>query len=343
MPTLAALGGAALLLARRRLALALVLVPAPIAFIVFMGDQQRFFGRWLLPIFPIVALLAAYAAVELVRWLAGIRRVPAPMAGGVAAVLLLTQSILAILHDDVVLSRPDTRNVARAWMVDHVPAGAKVVIEPVVPDNWATDVGKPLPWTPTGDRWWRYATWLTDVDASGNPLPSGQRRFVVIDQYERTLRPALIDEYVNSGFCWVVVGSLQAGRAFANPKAVPAAVAYYAALANRAQLVYHVTPFSVGADRVPFNFDWSIDYYPSAYHSPGPEMSVYRLTGGKCSRTSIASGDNYPQLYDHGRSRPTPIGDHLARAIELAEQGRGHVSPNPLVGAVIASDERGDR
>jgi diaminohydroxyphosphoribosylaminopyrimidine deaminase / 5-amino-6-(5-phosphoribosylamino)uracil reductase len=27
---------------------------------------------------------------------------------------------------------------------------------------------------------------------------------------------------------------------------------------------------------------------------------------------------------------------HLARAIELAEQGRGHVSPNPMVGAVIA-------
>ena len=29
---------------------------------------------------------------------------------------------------------------------------------------------------------------------------------------------------------------------------------------------------------------------------------------------------------------------HLARAIELAEQGRGRVSPNPLVGAVIAID-----
>jgi diaminohydroxyphosphoribosylaminopyrimidine deaminase / 5-amino-6-(5-phosphoribosylamino)uracil reductase len=27
---------------------------------------------------------------------------------------------------------------------------------------------------------------------------------------------------------------------------------------------------------------------------------------------------------------------HLARAIEIAEQGRGHVSPNPLVGAVLA-------
>jgi diaminohydroxyphosphoribosylaminopyrimidine deaminase/5-amino-6-(5-phosphoribosylamino)uracil reductase len=30
---------------------------------------------------------------------------------------------------------------------------------------------------------------------------------------------------------------------------------------------------------------------------------------------------------------------HLERAIELAEHGRGHVSPNPLVGAVIGRDE----
>ncbi len=30
---------------------------------------------------------------------------------------------------------------------------------------------------------------------------------------------------------------------------------------------------------------------------------------------------------------------HLARAIELAEGGRGRVSPNPLVGAVVANDE----
>ncbi|HZE06241.1 MAG TPA: bifunctional diaminohydroxyphosphoribosylaminopyrimidine deaminase/5-amino-6-(5-phosphoribosylamino)uracil reductase RibD, partial [Solirubrobacteraceae bacterium] len=30
---------------------------------------------------------------------------------------------------------------------------------------------------------------------------------------------------------------------------------------------------------------------------------------------------------------------HLARAIEIAEQGRGRVSPNPMVGAVIATGE----
>jgi diaminohydroxyphosphoribosylaminopyrimidine deaminase/5-amino-6-(5-phosphoribosylamino)uracil reductase len=36
-------------------------------------------------------------------------------------------------------------------------------------------------------------------------------------------------------------------------------------------------------------------------------------------------------------SNPDSDHRHLARAIELAERGRGHVSPNPLVGAVLAT------
>jgi len=282
VPTFAALGGAVLLLARRRLATALVLLPAPIAFTVFMGNQERFFGRWLMPIFPIAALLGAYAAVELVRWLARSARIPAVLAGGLVAIVLLAQSVASVVHNDAVLSRPDTRNLTRAWMVAHVPAGAKVVIEPVVPDDWTTDVGRSLPWTLTGERWRRYPTWLTAVDAQLNPLPAGQHRYVVVDQYQFTLRPELLNEYVSSGYCWVVISSLQAGRSFAQPKLAPAAIAYYAALANRAHLIYHVSPFARGSRAVPFSFDWSIDYYPYQYSRPGPEMSVYRLSGGKC-------------------------------------------------------------
>jgi len=281
-PSLAAVGGSVLLLVRRRLAMALVLLPAPIAFIIFMGGQQRFFGRWLMPIFPLVAILGAYGALELARWLIRARRVPVTLTGALVVALLLTQSLVAVIHDDTVLARPDTRNLARQWMVGHVPAGAKVVIEPVVSDNWAADVGVALPWTRSGDRWYRYATWLTDVDAQGRQLPTGHRRYVLVDQYVRTLRPELLNKYVASGYCWLVVGSLQAGRAFAQPRAAPSAVAYYAELANRAQLVYHVSPFGSGLRPVPFGFDWSIDYFPRQYHRPGPEMSVYRLRGGKC-------------------------------------------------------------
>jgi 4-amino-4-deoxy-L-arabinose transferase-like glycosyltransferase len=287
-PTLAAIAGAVLLIVRRRIAMILVLLPAPIAFIIFMGDQQRFFGRWLMPIFPIVALLAAYVAVELVRWLGRTKRFPAAVGGAVVAVLLLTQSLVAVIHNDAVLSRPDTRNLTRAWMVAHVPAGSKVVIEPVVSDNWSTDIGVSLPWTPTGERWLRYPTWLADVDANGNLLPYGEIRYVPVDQYERTLRPALIDQYISGGFCWVVLGSLQAGRAFAQPHDAPQAVAYYADLARRARLMYHISPLPTGAHPVPFSFDWSIDYYPRQYRLPGPEMSVYRLSG--CTELGSGAG-----------------------------------------------------
>jgi hypothetical protein len=165
-----------------------------------------------------------------------------------------------------------------------VPAGARVVIEPLVPDAWSTDVGRSLTVTPTGERWWRYPTWLTDVDQHLRPLPKGQLRYVVVDQYERVLRPQLLDEYVKGGYCWVVLGSLQAGRAFAQPQDAPQAIAYYSQLAERARLEYHASPFGAGAHPVPFSFDWSIDYYPRQYRRPGPEMSVYRLRGGVCGR-----------------------------------------------------------
>ncbi len=283
MPSLAALGGSVLLVIRRRLALALVLLPAPLAFVVFMGDQQRFFGRWLMPIFPIVALLGAYGTVELVRWLTAARRVPVLVAAGGATVVLLGQSVADVIHSDVVLSRPDTRNTTRAWMVDHVPAGAKVVIEPIVTDDWAQDIGRSLPQTATGARWQTWNPYVTDIAPNGQHLPPGEHRYVSVDEYERTLRPELLYEYADSGYCWVVIGSLQAGRSFAQPRIAPSAIAYYAQLANHARLMYHVSPFSATRRAVPFSFDWSIDYYPSQYSHPGPEMSVYRLTGGKCT------------------------------------------------------------
>jgi Dolichyl-phosphate-mannose-protein mannosyltransferase len=285
VPSLAAVGGAIALLVRRRLAPALVLIPAPIAFIVYMGDQQRFFGRWLMPTFPIVALLAAYGAVSLGQWLIAKRKVPVAAVIALTAILLLAQSLSTVLHSDRVLSRPDTRNLTRAWMVKHIPAGSKIVVEPVVSDNWGYDIGRADTATPSGARWKLWDTSVTDVDIHDHDrhLAPGKHVFVGLDQYERSLRPELLSEYAKAGYCWVVIGSLQAGRSFAQPKIAPQAIAYYAQLANDAKLVYHVSPFSTNKRAVPFSFDWSIDYYPTQYVRPGPEMSVYRLTIGRCA------------------------------------------------------------
>ena len=263
-PALAALGGAVLLALRDRAA-ALVLLPAPLLYLLFMGTQERYFARWLLPVLPLLILLAASFGVALARALA--RRAPrlAPAAAALVALALLGQGLLASLHVDRVLARPDTRGTLRAWMLDHVPAGTRVVIEPVVPQAWL------------GDQWRTWNTARADVDDHARPLPGGRTRYVKVDRYERTLRPALLDAYKARGYCWIVVGSTQYGRAYAEPSEVPGALAYYRELARRGAERLRLSPYGHGADPPSFNFDWAFDYYPRAYARPGPELVVYRL------------------------------------------------------------------
>jgi hypothetical protein len=70
---------------------------------------------------------------------------------------------------------------------------------------------------------------------------------------------------------------------------VPAAIAYYRALAAQGTLLYTASPYGAGATAVPFNFDWSFDYYPGAYARPGPSISIYELHGGRCVAAPVAA------------------------------------------------------
>ncbi len=261
-----------------------ILVPPVIVFVLFMGSQERYFGRWLLPVFPFVCILAAYAAIELVDW--GARSWPAlkPTFAALAVVAVCGQGFVYSVHSGLVLSREDTRNLTRAWMVANVPAGRKIVVEPVVPDQWAHDIGNPLPLIPNGNRWNKYPLSRSRLDLKTGRALAGQGIVVNVEDFERVLRPELVGFFEQQGYCWVVVGSTQRGRAEAEPAAVPNAVRYYRTLEQRSKVVYHASPYSEGKGPVGFNFDWTFNYYPLAYNRPGPEMTVYRLQGGQCAR-----------------------------------------------------------
>jgi hypothetical protein len=242
-----------------------------------------------MPVFPFVCILAAYGALELAA-LAG-RVLPAlrPTFVALAVVALCVQGFVYSVHSGLVTSRADTRNMTRDWMVAHVPERSKIVVEPVVPDAWAQDIGHPSPATGNGNRWVKFITSKSTFDPrTQQPFPNGGSGIVNIEDYEKILRPALIDSYEAGGYCWVVTGSTQRGRADADPKQVPNAIAYYKELARRGTVVYHASPYSKGDGPVKFNFDWTFDYYPLAYHRPGPEMTVYRLHGGQCAPTAPA-------------------------------------------------------
>ncbi len=276
-----AIGGAVRLFFDER-RLLWMLVPPIIVFVAFMGSQERYFGRWLMPVFPFACVLAAYAAVELADWLGRFSPALRPTFVATAVVILCGQGFVYSLHSGLVMSREDTRSIAREWMVLNVPERSKIVVEPVVPDQWAQDIGKPSPFIPNGNRWNKYPLSRKIDSKTGQPVP-GAAGVLNIEDFVTVLRPELVDVFEQQAYCYIVVGSTQRGRAEVDPEQVPAALRYYEELERRSKGVYAVSPYAKGKGPVAFNFDWTFNYYPLAYHRPGPVMTVHRLTGGQCA------------------------------------------------------------
>jgi hypothetical protein len=284
LPSLFALGGLAGLFAKHR-RIALLLAPAPILLFLYLGQQSRFFARWLLPIYPILCLLAAWGVIAAATWLATRFKWRLAIPALALSVLVLLQGLVFSVHNDLVLAKADTRQVARDWMKQNIPSGDNIVVEPIAPDQWAMDAGHPIfekqGGTGSGNRWNKWRT-SRSCFFNGKTITKGSCPVVKIEDYERTTRPVLVSRYANGGFCWVVTGSTQYGRAYADPKDVPAALKYYDELKRQGKVVFRTSPYGKDSKSVPFSFDSSFNYSPLTYERPGPEIVIYRLHGGQC-------------------------------------------------------------
>jgi hypothetical protein len=95
--------------------------------------------------------------------------------------------------------------------------------------------------------------------------------------YEKHLRPALLDQYRQQGYCYVLVASYQRDRGL-NAGFVGARN-YYKALNAQSQLLARFSPYRFGAQPVHFNFDLSYNFLPRAYMRPGPLLELRKLNG----------------------------------------------------------------
>jgi hypothetical protein len=269
----AALAGA-VMVARREWLRALLLALFPVALFVYLAVQSRFFGRWLLPAYPVLALFAGYAlaqASELARrW-----RWPALC---VLLALVMAQPLAADVRTMRLLGREDTRDLARAYLVERLPPASRVVIEPAVPA-----------------RWYRLRRPRSKVPTTRKQFVRGFARDIAetrID-YAATLTPERLERYRELGFCVVVTMSVIRGRA-ENDK-VAGALAYYATLEREAELVGVFSPYKKGAKAPRFHFDLSYNYYPRAFQRPGPEVRVYRLDNCQEKRGPLPPGAGRPE------------------------------------------------
>jgi 4-amino-4-deoxy-L-arabinose transferase-like glycosyltransferase len=186
------IGGVGLVLAlRRRTRTDLILASFVLAYLVDLLTLRAHFDRYVLPLVPALAALA------------GRQRVLAPLTLG----MLIVPLVWAI-GDDVRLTRTDTRAVAQAWIVAHVPPRARIAAESSTP---------PLEGHPI----------------VGLALPGPGRPFDP-DRNVSRLRA--------QGVRYALVSGAIADRVLAARERYPREARFYDQLRTRAKRVYHVEP-----------------------------------------------------------------------------------------------------
>jgi 4-amino-4-deoxy-L-arabinose transferase-like glycosyltransferase len=275
----AALAGAVILVRRDRLRAALLLL-FPIALFIYMGAQTRYFGRWLLPMYPVLALLCGVAVARLADLARGRRALAGAIAAAALAVLLV-QPVASSWRTSEVLGKEDTRQSAREFLEANYRKSLRIVIEPGVPENYyrldpedackRRERARGETECPAGRRRQFVFGFVRDIRRQANlDAPEGASI-----TYAASLTPQTIDEYRQRGFCLVMTMSVIRGRA--ENAGVPGALEYYDRLERESRLVRTWSPYDKGADPVPLDFDFSYNYYPTAFDRPGPELKLYRL------------------------------------------------------------------
>src|SRR5919108_318583 len=344
---IAALVGAALELLRNPMR-CLMLVSVPLVLFVSLSLQSRYFGRWLLPAYPALAMLASVAittAADLFSdWIARRRGLyvrapryvrpgavwrPRPLAARPALAsglllalitgLVLAQPLAADVRTALVLGRADTREEARRFLTERFPPELRISIEPAVPGRYfrSNPEGRLPDWLSRcpARRDWNEPGWSYVAEA-GRRLcvrfkpgqftrPDGGVR---ASAYHTVLSPDVIDDYRFYGYCLVMTTGVVRERALETGD--PGARAYYRRLERESRLLREFSPYKPGEGPVPFSFDLSYNYYPTAYHRPGPTVRIYRLN--RCEQRSgppviqIPRAKEPPPFTPSGGARDVP-------------------------------------
>ena len=264
---IAAAAGAALEF-RRDLVRGLVLVSMPVALFVYLSVQSRYFGRWLLPAYPVLAMLAA---VALVRASELVRAGPLARAAALAGITLvaLAQPLAADIRTGQVLGRDDTREQVRSFLAGRAAAGAAGLgrarraraLVSLTPRTAATPRGcgaargaraGPSPAGATRAR--AGARCARSTSRASSPVPTA-----ACGRPPTTwCSTAVIDDYRFYGYCLVVTYGVvpSAPSRPATRRSAPTG------RLEREQVLRTFSPYDEGAEPVPFSFDLSYNSTP---------------------------------------------------------------------------------
>lgn len=251
---------------RRRTNEDLLLLGYPAAFFIFMGFQQMYFARLLLPTIPPLLILGASAVCKIARWVKGTKTGSTYLAarGDLQVSLLLfivvsIQPLSSSIRHNVLLSRTDTRTVAKSWIESNIPPDSKI----------AADWPHHIPPLSTG----------TD------PELGSTRDYELLAVGGNGLSDHPLDYYYANGFDYLIESSFISKLQLADPSEDRRRTAFYSSLPDELELVYQTEMSDI---HTVFVFDeiygpatdlWSLT-------QPGPIIRIYQLAADeKTGRT----------------------------------------------------------
>jgi 4-amino-4-deoxy-L-arabinose transferase-like glycosyltransferase len=109
--------------------------PFPLAYLTLISSMNMVVKRNLYPVLPILAVLLGVGIaawlVRLRQWQPAGRR--AVVLGAALVAVCLAAPVAATAVQTVAMTRPSTRDLAAAWIADHLPPGASIVKEAYTP------------------------------------------------------------------------------------------------------------------------------------------------------------------------------------------------------------------
>ena len=217
----------------------LVVASLPLGLLVVLGAQHLYFARFLLPALPAIVVAAA-AALD---WLFVLQ----PLAGLAAVLVVGWPSLVEVARFDTLLTREDTRTVARDWIATNLPHGVALAVD-----------SPPL----------------------GPPLRGGGAQRVLVADTSALFDVALSD-YRARGVQYVVVSSFTSEARAIDASREARRQAFYAALPHEASMVEQFRPYA-GEREPPFVYDQIYAPFTALdqLERPGPTVTIYRLNAG---------------------------------------------------------------
>jgi len=264
--TISAALGLVLVLRKRQPTGYVHIVLFAVGYFASISMVQTAFARYALPLVPLFVLLAAEAVVAVI-WLVQ-QRASTRFAGVVGVLLCLIVGLVPaanLIRYDVLLTRTDTRTLARDWIEAHVPPGTRIAVQ------W-------------------YGPALSRAD---DPEPGSQHTYdvVIMDPFDVRPKAYDLDTYRTAGVTCLVVNSWNKGFQHQDPSQTQSRQRFYAQLDSGARLVARFCPTLTG-EQVPFVFEQIYGPYTSLWQivRPGPEIEIYALStqaGGLESRPYV--------------------------------------------------------